>query len=509
MPITIIGPQQAAFPALTYPAMIDVKPTWDWQDGWEFRPDLELLGAAATSGRELSSCQIGRKYGQIKLPWEEDTGITLAWGDTVQSWVRVRMVGQQGMNVAWVGRVSGEARDVQGASMGSSGEQAWQCYGPGQILRKVPISRSFWEDKDLGWVPSMNDRDGRQAILGNRAASWGAPSYLYGDGFPWTHYDYAEYILKRFVDESATGGPAWSLGGQTDVLKDLIDVIRFGTTQTAADVLRELIPTRLGIDYTIRPTDDGFEVFVFALLAGEYSFGGHTLPRNPNIARVRVGLDSDKIQTRVSTTSDHQYGRIRVLGRRIVVCCSLCGGQVNQFGLIPGSLARKWSPALQTEYHQCDELEGITTWESYDRYRGQDKFAAVYQQFGAPPGGGTIDVEVPDAELWYLAPRTVVGLDNEEFSPTLRTSGAQHRILRDDTDRLAAVMAGAIARYATRRARASITVRGLLPWSGLIGQILTVIDEGGQQQQIQAPITSVRWSPGEDPTTVIETGSPL
>ena len=676
MPITIIGPQAAAFPALTYPAMIDVKPTWS--DDWQFTPELELLGASATAGRELSSCQLGRRYGPSKLPWESAVAGKSAWGEATNWRLRVPMVGQQGFQQAWVGRVSGEGRNVQGASMGPSGDQSWQCYGPGQILHKIPMSTSFWLNgvdppKEIGWVPSMNDRDGRQAILGNKAQGRADvdPSFVYGGTDVWTNYDYAEYLLARFVDTSSAGGPAWSLGGQTDVLADIVDVIRFGTTQTAADVLRELIPTRLGVDYTIRPTDDGFEVFVFALLAEAHSFGGHTLPRNPNTVEARVGLTSDNLSTRVAGTADHQYGRIRVLGRRVVVCCSLCGESVVQAALTPGTLVAKWPAALETEYGTCQAAVGFSgAAEAFDRYRQQEVFIPVFQQLGAPklwdfnggaaapkfddagqlqlgqesdyqtlsrqtltwlpllegvdysfnpavdnnpdgyepelrkpnvwlaeendmadggysylpaehagvsisvpnndwgvwlsaspnhllaladwaskpsylptdtepkydwrrsiatialeldqrlqlvytvPGGGgsdagTIDIEVPDAELWYLAPHTVVDLTDDEWSPTLKHSTATTRILRNDTDRLAAVMAGAIARYATRRARASITVRGLLPWSGLIGQILTVIDEGGQVQQIQAPITSVRWSPGEDPTTVIETGSPL
>jgi hypothetical protein len=66
-------------------------------------------------------------------------------------------------------------------------------------------------------------------------------------------------------------------------------------------------------------------------------------------------------------------------------------------------------------------------------------------------------------------------------------------------------MSGALARYYQERSRGEVTVRGLLPWGGLLGQILTVIDDG-DAQTIQAPITSVAWTNGEHPTTVISTG---
>ena len=79
-------------------------------------------------------------------------------------------------------------------------------------------------------------------------------------------------------------------------------------------------------------------------------------------------------------------------------------------------------------------------------------------------------------------------------------------IVRNDWARISARMAGALARHYQERARAQIVVRGLLPWGGLLGQILTVIDEGGDSQTIEAPITDIRWMGGDHPTTIISTG---
>jgi hypothetical protein len=116
---------------------------------------------------------------------------------------------------------------------------------------------------------------------------------------------------------------------------------------------------------------------------------------------------------------------------------------------------------------------------------------------------GVLEIEVPDAEYWWIAPGTAVGV-SETNPASLKLNAAN--VLRNDVDRLALVMAGAIARYYQTRARAEIEIAGLRPWGDLIGQILTVIEEGGDTQQIKAPITAVDWIAGDRPQTVIRTG---
>jgi hypothetical protein len=50
-------------------------------------------------------------------------------------------------------------------------------------------------------------------------------------------------------------------------------------------------------------------------------------------------------------------------------------------------------------------------------------------------------------------------------------------------------------------------VRRLQPWTGLIGQILTVVDEGGGVHEIQAPITMVDFViGGPEPVMIVRTG---
>jgi hypothetical protein len=111
--------------------------------------------------------------------------------------------------------------------------------------------------------------------------------------------------------------------------------------------------------------------------------------------------------------------------------------------------------------------------------------------------------------LWYLAIGTIVGVDDLgelKVSPPDPESGAGI-VLRNDAKRMALAMAGAISRYCDKRARAELVFRGLLARSYWIGQILGVVDEGGDTHKIEAPITSVEWIVTDtDVSTIIRTG---
>lgn len=133
--------------------------------------------------------------------------------------------------------------------------------------------------------------------------------------------------------------------------------------------------------------------------------------------------------------------------------------------------------------------------------------------FDVPPlpgfdsDGSYIDIEVPDAEFWYLAPDTVVGINDDG---TLKTSPTDGVVLRNDADRLAIVAAGALARYVNTRQRTVISMRGIHPWADLVGRILTVVHSGDEVVSIQSAITSIEWvsggGGGDDWRTIIRTG---
>jgi hypothetical protein len=74
-----------------------------------------------------------------------------------------------------------------------------------------------------------------------------------------------------------------------------------------------------------------------------------------------------------------------------------------------------------------------------------------------------------------------------------KTPDGEYLILRNDSARLFATMAAAITRYFHDRARAELIIAGIMPATGILGFVLTVIEEGGQLRNIQAPITAVEY----------------
>lgn len=122
--------------------------------------------------------------------------------------------------------------------------------------------------------------------------------------------------------------------------------------------------------------------------------------------------------------------------------------------------------------------------------------------------GSVIEIEVPDAEMWWLAPGTIVDVDNDG-QPV--TSGPAGRVLRNDADRLGAFMAGAVARHLHGRARAEVRFRGWVPWISLLGSILLTVEEAGETHGIDSPITCVELHGGKSgsPRTVIRAGYAL
>ncbi len=124
-----------------------------------------------------------------------------------------------------------------------------------------------------------------------------------------------------------------------------------------------------------------------------------------------------------------------------------------------------------------------------------------------PDGDGSIiDIDVPEAELWYVAPGTFVRTDN--YGDLVTVPGAGLLVIRNDVEKLRRVMAGAIARYRYARGRGQIRMKGLWPWAELLGQILaTFTGPSGSTESIDAPITSITWNfDAHGPTTTLQTG---
>jgi len=368
-------------------AMISVKQLWE--DPFVPDPQLELVQMTRSVGsKEIGRCEFRRHYGLVKGP-DEASLAQRSPIDRTNWWVQVDMVTPFGPTTAWVGQVGSVAREVHPSAADQSGIQTWVALEPLQLLRKNHVHKSHWlvpidsgepplmEERILGWLPPMNRRDSDNTLVGNMSGVKSNGTFLYGGKNRWSRFDMLGYLVSRFMDESAFGGPRWEIGSGAEVLLDFDDTINFGASKTVAEMLELLINPTIGLDFKIDPIPQtptiGFEINVFALSGSAISFGGLTLPLNPNRLRIPSSTLKEMISTRVVSTQDQQYDRINVIGGRIVCCCTLKG---------PNDLVPKWTAALQTLYGQPGAA--ADDGEERDKKRENELFDPVYQFFGVP-----------------------------------------------------------------------------------------------------------------------------
>lgn len=115
---------------------------------------------------------------------------------------------------------------------------------------------------------------------------------------------------------------------------------------------------------------------------------------------------------------------------------------------------------------------------------------------GASPSDGELVIPVEDAQCWILAPETMVGV-NDRMQPAW--SPSKFVEIRNDVQKLQAVMAGAIARYRAGRIRGQVQRKGLRLWARLVGCLLVT-------EQWTSPITAVGWTFGDRPETTCSIG---
>ena len=124
--------------------------------------------------------------------------------------------------------------------------------------------------------------------------------------------------------------------------------------------------------------------------------------------------------------------------------------------------------------------------------------------------GSVMTVVDQEAELWVVLPGTIVSLDKDgslvKFAGKSQGSPDGPTILRNDVPRLALALAGVVARYTNERGRAQLTIKGFVPWAPLLGFILTGVQSGDTVKQVGGIISSIEWTLGQSPQTVIKTG---
>jgi hypothetical protein len=653
MATTTIVPASSV-PTRIRPVVVEVKQTWNGD--WSAAPELVFESAScSTASADLDQATFSYRYGTVKYPWEQYYSNRMA-RSPLWWWVRVRFAGSNGsLTTAWVGQITGEVRKPFGPQNGAAGIQGYTAHGPLQILRKIHVDRSYWLNNGLqccGWVPDVNVRDRHGMVVGNRSeyqAYITNGSYVYGSNKVWTFRQYLEYILDAFVN-SSDSGPQFTLGGQASILNQFTHPIRLGNTPTVAEILKQLIPARFGLDYVVRPSGEGFSIHVFSLSPTSTSFGETTIQANPGRVQV-AATNSPDYEVTLEQTTEHAYGTLRVIGERIVACCTLRGdedtlerGWTNTYETEykDGGPFKRGDPTVADEYRRSvlfrdvyqrwvaadaayegavpffnangeyqrgenaeyqsveretlswlplevaadysgsvspesdgeatyrhvaawvkrtipdpdDEENDMDVWTPVDRcdpamgvsglrnalgvhinanpnhLLAKDRFDAqtyatmvepVYefaelvctvayrtdQRIGLEksatddPAYGVLVIEVPDAEAWVLCANTVVDADEDG---ELVTNGPRGNVLRSDVELLQACMAGAIARYQGTRARAKVQRRGLWAWNSLLGQILTAVQEGAGVNQLGAPITTIHWTGGQNPQTIVATG---
>lgn len=433
MGVVIVTPSVISFPPQVIAPFIQIKPTW--QDPWFTIPQLIPTSmTTAVSAQDLSRLVFHRRYGSVMDAYQTDFPADRLDGDLTDWWVRVQQysITARTTQTVWIGRISGDDATKFMTPAVPAGVQQWVAYGPGQIIRKRAVGVSYHVKLGAivaaGWVPPLNDPENSE--LGNRSfgsVPWPATPaprnvFLYGGDSVWNYRQYIEYLLATFLDENVPVGPEWYLTGELAPLEQLKAPVRWGATQTVYQMLRRLIPLEAGLDYTIRRIDNrtpsqgpnqpeaGFEVFVFAVSRFPAVFAGFTLPGNNNLDAMLAGTGKDlSPPPRIVTSYDRKHKRIRLLGRRIIVCCSLWGANAPDKAQVPGntigvppfvpggpatnpSSVKKWTFPIESEYDTSSSAKSNDE-SDQDEHRRQDKYRDVYASFGAPDdwdmNGGT------------------------------------------------------------------------------------------------------------------------
>lgn len=381
--LTIGGSSNSQFPVNFAAPTVETKA--DWSDDWTLKPELTAVSWGIHFGASHSTCELTRQYGRVKMPYEADFPSTDRTAlDLSGHWVRVKIAGDNGMITAFIGHIENNSTELLGTDPVPSGIQTWLAFGGAKILNKITIASAYFLNADattshVEWLPPMNKRDRHGMVVGNQAAG---SAQLYGGPDLWSHYDYLQYLLTKFVQQP--DGPTWTIGGQAQgILDKMTTTIDFPAAPNMLQMLEQLIPKKYGIDYAILPTDAGFEITIFALSARSSDFAGATMPRNPN----KITIDRSDISIadiKLVESDEERYDKIQVVGKRIVVCGTLLGAQQETDET--EQLTPKWSAGLELKYWQANGLmaDENTPIDAVEKERRQDKYRDVYAKFGAP-----------------------------------------------------------------------------------------------------------------------------
>ena len=394
----------------TSPTVISSPKPWvyvkeAWDDEWEFSPDFSVVHISdVAAGQDVDRLVFQRKYGTYAQPWDSGLSYHRRLESGCNWWVMATIAHAGGEHPAFVGRVGPSTTQHNGASAGASGVQTWTAYGPSQILRNFDIARSFWKEgealADIGWLPPMN-RIGDSQDARNRSSEQTDGAYTYGRGGTWSNYDYILYVLTHFMN--GTGGPQWSLSGQSAALKEIKAPVDFGECATAYEIIRRMVPLAFGLDFSVVPTEAGFAVWVYSLSKLPTTVGGVTVPANPRL----IEFDSSAAAVQEAVTEEdatQKRGACYVRSKRAVVVCSLRGvnaqGWVSEKSLVPA-----WDVTLTNDYKSAIGSTDYEDASENDKARASVRYENVFRLFAADSNfsTGAVLASVPDAADFVLA----------------------------------------------------------------------------------------------------------
>jgi len=112
----------------------------------------------------------------------------------------------------------------------------------------------------------------------------------------------------------------------------------------------------------------------------------------------------------------------------------------------------------------------------------------------------TLTIEIPDAELWYIVPGTIVDVDDKGDVIAYGGGGGSENLVRDDRDKLRAVLAAAVAWYGREHNKVTITTKAIT--AGVpIGTMIVNTDVSGIGAA-GTVVTSINWNFQELTTTL-------
>lgn len=335
-------------------------------------PRLELVRATlATGSDDLSTMTFRLRYGSVK--WPHASGfLTETARDLIGQWAA--LTAGPGGPYQFTGKIVHSSLEAYGVgSVGSTGRMQFTAVGPLHVLMQSTVAQSYWSDGEASTstrTPSFNARDRMGRLVGNRSSAKSGSSYVFGGTELWSRYDVLEYVLGRFG-----GGYQWTIGGQTTFLRSAFDTIELSGQQSAASIVRRLVNPAVGLDFAVEASGTRLRLSVFSIAPLGTSFLGARVPKAGRSFRVQVGQRPEIPSAELTTSIDQQYGKLRVIGARVVSCFTLRADT--------GDLEGRWSSDLEDAYKAGTGTSSDEP-EDHDRARADPQFSAVYQRFGAP-----------------------------------------------------------------------------------------------------------------------------